>query len=1289
MGNGLRQLPLAHLTARLPWHDNGWSGTICKSVCNNSSCIVLDRIGTKRNDAREMALAGQSLRALPRADLPPCVEERATVMADFSVIVDKPHPYARALPQTHGHFVDTPFQIDPYTVTAVPFRWMLKAQVEGADDHRGTQPGLVERLKLDQYSFEREAELVERMGLKTNTWLQYAPNQRLLLDTWRSALRPRQSLIFFYCKSTPLSDSGRRVIVGVARVTSVQEQLQEYDCVGGRRPKGAIEGILWERNIGHSLRPDDVSGGFLMPYLDVLRATEGDASVDPERHVAFAPDALFDSYSYASEHLSQDGAIASLVTMAKALEVSRGVVSAPVDAYLDWIDVELNRLWRLRGAYPGMGSALCALGIPHGNLLAWHLMAQDGAEEKMRDPWPLLSSALSDPGRLPEYLRDELGPTIEEKWRCLDPDRRELLQLLARFDLTESQATRWYKPAERRKAKIESTDADILQNPYVVFEADRLQSDAVSFEMVDRGLFADATVRHAFPLPQRSRVSESIDPRRVHAAIIACLEDAASSGHTMLPVDMLISKIAEQPLKPEFRLDEDDLAMVRGRLSPEVEVLQMPKTGTAYQLNRYMHTSQVITEAVLRAKRAKPLAKIHDWRKRVNDSLRRPDGTELIITERDRLAREEKAAALEVIYRSPLSVLIGGAGTGKSTLIRALCEIEDVRSENVLMLAPTGKARVRLERASGRTGGKTVAQFLHRLDRYDPSTHRYYTNAKAPTLTGYGTVVVDESSMLTEEQLAAILEACVNVKRIILLGDPHQLPPIGAGHPFVSVERMLRPPIADSLFPRVGPCYAALTVSMRQDPGNDDSDGAEPIDLRLANMFSGRPELRDHAVWHAVNDHVSRLNGANAASRIRLVRFTRAEQVPALVNEEIRLALNLAAGDEASFEASLGGHPSEYQGRTTVWFNVKYKDRPGSAEKAESWQILTPVRRWGVGSVAINRAVQKEWRRTYREQAMTSGHRVIPRPMGPEEILYGDKVINLENRSGWRAKVYPEKDDAFVANGDVGMVVGQRRTKVRSIFPKDVEVEMSSQPGFAYKYGQWEFGRQDGSVPLELAYALTVHKSQGSEFGLVILVVPNPCANLSREMLYTALTRHVERVIILYQGDFQDLQQYAHDSYSEIAGRMVSLFEPSQPIEVRTPTGKTRVLDANLVYRTERGDDLVKSKSELIIADKLHAAGIRYTYEQPLSIGGLEYQPDFTYTDPSGRVWYWEHCGLMSNDSYRRRWERKLQAYRSVGIVPYEEGSAGTATLLITEERKGVGLDVDRVRTLIGVLTAL
>ena len=143
---------------------------------------------------------------------------------------------------------------------------------------------------------------------------------------------------------------------------------------------------------------------------------------------------------------------------------------------------------------------------------------------------------------------------------------------------------------------------------------------------------------------------------------------------------------------------------------------------------------------------------------------------------------------------------------------------------------------------------------------------------------------------------------------------------------------------------------------------------------------------------------------------------------------------------------------------------------------------------------------------------------------------------------------------------------------------------------------------------------------------------------------------------------------------------MTNLFRPSRPVEVRI-SNQSVFLDSNLIYRTEHGE-LVRSKSEWIIADKLHAAGIDYQYEQPLLLAGVERFPDFTIVDDdSGVTWYWEHNGMLSNKDYRQRWERKLAAYREQGILPLSEGGGDNGTLLVTEEKAGTGLDAEEIQS--------
>ena len=241
MIEGARQFPVHHLTIRVPWHDNSWRGTVCNNPCGNTSCTILPRIATNRNDAHETRLAGKSLDDLEREQLPPCVDEHVSIMAPFALSLLKNHPYAQNARVTHGHFEDTPYTIQPYSAAAVPFHWMLREQIEG-NIQRNVQS------KAEAYGFGYEARrepdltLNEGWDRDNKTWIQEGTNQRIILDTFFSAAKPDQSLVFFYAKRTPLAEDPRRVIVGVGRVKSVSGPI-EYRYAGGTCPRGKISGI--------------------------------------------------------------------------------------------------------------------------------------------------------------------------------------------------------------------------------------------------------------------------------------------------------------------------------------------------------------------------------------------------------------------------------------------------------------------------------------------------------------------------------------------------------------------------------------------------------------------------------------------------------------------------------------------------------------------------------------------------------------------------------------------------------------------------------------------------------------------------------------------------------------------------------------------------------------------------------------------------------------------------------------------------------------------------------------
>lgn len=1245
--------PLRHISIRVPWHDTGWDGRVCAAPRLNAACLKLKRIAEERDDDAEEAVAGKRLDELPQAKWPACAAERMGFMSPVEVVRMANHPYNRGPETSHGHFKETPLRHPPYSAAAVPFAWLLSEAM--------TTLG-------EEYALDLQAEREPDLGFKTQ-WVQEHLNQTALLECFAGHLKPERSLCFFYAKQVPfVEDVGAgRVLIGVGRVKHVGA-LQEY-AYTTRDLKGKLRSMLWERMIQHSVRPD-FEDGFLLPYHAAIARAAEEPEFDPAEIAALSPADRVLEFSHASQLVSHDGAIASLLECAESLRKATGVLPGPWDRCLRWIDARLGELWTARGPCPGLGAALAAFGLESATFVARAIAEKAGDNA---DPWPLVARMFAEPGRiLPAPLEKGIGKTLAAKWLRMPEERRALLQLLSRFELTREQATTLYVQEERAEAGIEAADKAILANPYLLYELTRLTDDPVSVWTVDRGVFPDAVIRDKHPLPEPSALDAGTDARRVRALAVKVLEDAASAGSTLLPQAQVVLGIRGLPIQPPCEVDADLINVAKDDFGDAIREVAMANGAPALQLGRLGEMGTVIRSAVEKRIGGKRLVVEADWRELLDEHLAKQGagkGDEL-----EGSAREEKTAALKELAESRLSVLVGPAGTGKTTLLSVLCSHPKIATGGVLLLAPTGKARVRMEQSTKGLAlkGYTIAQFLS-PHRYDGATGRYRLSEQ-PTEAGAHTVIIDEASMLTEEMLAVLIQALKGVHRLLLIGDPRQLPPIGAGRPFVDIVKRLAPDGVNERFPRVGAGYAELTIRRRQ-------AGEDREDLQLAEWFSGSP------IAPGEDDVFDKVVRTGQSPHVRFVQWDTADDVRSKIIDVLVEELRRPDGSKAlsgpddipGFDATLGGEPWN----DLRFFNPRRRDKPGAAEIAEGWQILSPVRSATHGVPELNRLIHKRFRRPLMEASRKEGwQRKFPKPMGAEEIVYGDKVINLVNTNPtlpWNRhrKVYPTKDDAYIANGEIGMAVGFFWKKGLPDLRWKLEVEFSSQPGFKYDFSSRDFA-EEGSAVLELAYALTVHKSQGSEFGTVILVLPNPCRLLSRELLYTALTRQKNRVVILHQGPRTELRRYSSDDRSETARRLTNLFVSPSPIEL-----DGRFYEEHLIHRTARGE-MVRSKSEVIIANALAAKGLDYVYERPLTLDGVTKYPDFTIEDmESGQTFYWEHCGMLHVPSYRRRWEQKLEWYRRHGIHAHEDGGEAEGSLIVTKDEANGSIDSAAIARLI------
>ena len=1213
--------------------------------------MFLPRINDSKNAEQEELLAERWMHELEPTQLPPCVSEKVHFMSPHAIYKKVTHPYSKndGNSRFYEHYRETTYCYPGYSFSVVPYNWMLK------DPDANTS----EKANALQLDFDPTKE--PALSFK-NSWVQQIDNQRLLLDTFIKPIRPGHSLVFIYAKNIPLIDTTSRILIGVGHISEIGK-LTEY-AYDEKLPV-TFRSSLWERPVYHTIR-EDFKNGFLLPYQEFFQLVEKDNNINIEDYIAFAPS--FEEFSYGAEWVSNDSAIESLLILHEKLRKFQDLLPDKNYAQqLKWIDDELSRLWKMRGPFPGLGAVLSGLKVAEGNLIAWELdrLVRDEEDGKVvRNPWDYVERLFEGDC---SFFKVNISDTLKQTWNNYSKEEKDFLQLLSRMHVNNEQVNLVIDA----KAKDQK---NYLQNPYLFYEQTRLQLTNFPVSMIDKALFGDQASLVQFPLPDLTDIGTPLDQRRIRAFAVKVLEEAALAGHTLLTDTQLITRLDEQPVEPACNPSLRNVMAIGEFMKEEVtqHILDEEEEIYYFKLSRLDAVKSKIRNFIQkRLQRSIDPPISRDWRALIDQKFGELDGSKPTwYQERDKRARQEKADALNVLANSRISVLIGPAGTGKTTLLNILCEQDFIRNGTVLRLAPTGKARVKMG-----ADAKTLAQFLIQAKRYNPETGQYYINAKAEAQQ-YDTVIVDESSMLTEEQLAALLDSLSGVTRFILVGDHRQLPPIGAGRPFVDIKAYME---------QQGKGIAELREMFRQT--SDESTAEEEpdrLDVRLAKWFSD-DEIKKNDI--DVFDEIAN-NKTNDWGNIQFIEWHNVRHLEEIlidvINNEITGLLKRGGktlrNPQDNFNMSLGGNYIE----KINWTGYDIS----SAKEIENWQILSPTRTSGYGTKVINQKIQKIYRGKTKEKAIYPGEfkkRKMNRPVGDDGIVFGDKVINTRNirwNKPWHKVYNPNNviDELvlkYMANGEIGLHIG-KYGEWQYNTPRPLNIAFSSQPDYAYVFKESDF-QEDGDIQMELAYSITVHKSQGSGFKIVLFILPNPCPVLSRELFYTALTHQEDRILILHQGDFKDYRKFTTGEYSETGRRLTDLMAEPQLKLINK-----KFYDTKYIQVSEKGEFVI-SKSEVIIADKLHNKGIQYVYEAPISDGkGVTIHPDFTIEDPdSGIIYYWEHLGLLPKDDYRSKWKRKKEWYDRNGIVDYKENPNADKQLIITRDKPDGGIDSSEIKDII------
>ena len=587
-----------------------------------------------------------------------------------------------------------------------------------------------------------------------------------------------------------------------------------------------------------------------------------------------------------------------------------------------------------------------------------------------------------EPERLAEVsgITDKRALEIGEEFR-LQVGMRSLLEFFALHHLSAELAVKTYK------LYGETTMDMLYDDPYILTE-EGLEAPfgVVDQFAIDMGFAGD-------------------DPRRVKAGLFFELRYNLNAGHSFLPEEKLVGatgmllqvETATVCNALERLLESGQL--VRGELAG-ITVIYLP---ALFEAECYC-TRRLREFAGCRFPKSAFLGRM------VKKAAQ--DGGFTYSAQQEQ--------AIEDAATTGLLLVTGGPGTGKTTIVRGILSLYDQMGLKYLLAAPTGRAAKRLTEVTGED-----ASTIHRLlgAGIDPHTGELFFSKDEDDPLKADAIIVDEMSMVDIQLLHSLLKAIPRTARLILVGDPDQLPPVGPGFPFNDMLRAKNLPT-----------------------------------VRLTEIFRQAQESLIVMNAHAVNSG----------------------QMPELRNRKSDFFFLPCRSEEEAAQTIQG----LCQTRLPQNMGIPSGDI----------QVLSPTKKGGAGTFALNKILQAALNPPSPDKK--------EKAIGEFLFREGDRVMQIRNNYDilWK-KADGSQVGAGIFNGDVGII--------RSI---DMNLELVSVL-FDDRIADYEFSQL---IELEPAYAMTVHKSQGSEYRAVVLSAWNASPYLlSRSILYTAITRARDLLIIV------------------------------------------------------------------------------------------------------------------------------------------------------------------------------
>lgn len=436
------------------------------------------------------------------------------------------------------------------------------------------------------------------------------------------------------------------------------------------------------------------------------------------------------------------------------------------------------------------------------------------------------------------------------------------------------------------------------------------------------------------------------------------------------------------------------------------------------------------------------------------------------------LSDQQKDAIAKVNEGNHAFALCGYAGTGKSTISRLILElieeISGIDEDDCVCCALSGIAADRIRNTTGKES-MTVASLLL---QYEMSGGTYAKKV----------ILVDESSMMNTSTLAELLHSIPSDAYVLLVGDPAQLPPIGAGSPFSDI-------INNEIIPNV-----ELTQIYRQSEDAVITTFANHI--RKGEMPDEIDGIYDDFVWldHSLPNYFALKSDVDSG------------KIPVRHFEDLKRNNRFAIQ-----------HSIAELARTKIGEMRTYMATANWNKYLKSFQIICPIKKGELGVNELNKICQTLNTKNTHDEAVRSGKTPTIVSVGDFQLYRFDKVVHIKNdnfkyltkedmRAGKEIFETVEGQDCRINNGMIGVVSFISEKNVYVYFPNE---------DFHVRYSHF-----DAASYLNLGYALTIHKTQGAEFDEVI--IPLTQAHhimLNNKLMYTAVTRAKDKLWLLGEGE--------------------------------------------------------------------------------------------------------------------------------------------------------------------------